>query len=69
MGLLDKINKQKAETQPTPEPVVDANQLTIFELEYLLNTLKTIQLRGDQVEQFYNLVVKLQNQYIALSNK
>jgi hypothetical protein len=70
MGLMDIINKQKAEATPQPtEQVVDPNQLTLGELEYLLNSLKTVQLRGDQVEQFYTLVIKLQNQYIVLSKK
>lgn len=63
-NFLDIINKKT-----TPEIVTDPNQLTIAELEYVLNTLKLSTLRGDQVELFYSLVVKLQNQYLALTNK
>jgi len=63
MGILDIINKNKQ-----PE-VVDPNQLTLPEIDYLLHTLKNSTLKGEQVELFYNLVVKLQNQYMALSNK
>lgn len=61
MGLMDVISKQK--------PAEDINQLNAQDLEYLLVTLKSITLRGDQVEQFYNLVIKLQNQYVALQKK
>ncbi len=38
--------------------------LTKSELEYLLSTLKNADLKGYQVEMFYNLIVKIQNQYI-----
>lgn len=62
MGLLDIVNKNKQQE-------TDSNQLNLQDLEYLLSTLKNINLRGDQVEQFYNLVIKLQNQYIALTKK
>jgi len=63
MGLLDIVSKNN-------KPIdVDSNQLTLQDLEYLLSTLKNANLRGDQVEQFYNLVIKLQNQYIALTKK
>lgn len=50
-------------TQPKPVQQ-DVNQLNLSDLEFLLRTLKTVTLTGEQVEQFYNLVVKLQNQYI-----
>lgn len=53
----------------TTDSKSDPNQLNIQDLEYLLNSLKSITLRGDQVEQFYSLVIKLQNQYLALTKK
>lgn len=62
MGLMDLINKN-INTNNTPDP----NQLNVQDLEYLLNVLKSSTLRGDQIELFYNLVVKLQNQYLALT--
>ena len=61
MSLIDLINKKT--TNNTPDP----NQLNVQDLEYLLNLLKSSQLRGEQVEHFYNLVIKLQNQYLALT--
>ena len=63
-SFLDIVGKKT-----THESKSDPNQLNVQDLEYLLTSLKTITLRGDQVEQFYNLVIKLQNQYIALTNK
>ena len=61
MGLINKL--LGTENSSTPQ---DTTKLTKEELEFLLVTLKTTTLNGDQVEAFYNLVVKLQNQYIQL---
>ena len=57
------INKIAAAVTPTSDP----NKLSTTEIEFLLNSLKTVTIIGDQVEMFYNLVVKLQNQYIEQS--
>ena len=59
MGLIDKMIKK--DTTPT----VDPNQLNTQELQLALNLLKQSTIKGEQVEVFYNLVVKLQNQYIS----
>lgn len=61
MSILNKFIPNNKQTQ-TP----DANNLSAQELELLLNALKTTTIVGEQVELFYNLVVKLQNQYIEL---
>lgn len=53
----------KAQT-PNKEVIQDPNQLTGPELDFLLRTLKTCTLKGEQVEMFYNMVIKLQNQYL-----
>jgi len=63
-NFLDIVGKKS-----TTDSKNDPNQLNIQDLEYLLTSLKTITLRGDQVEQFYSLVIKLQNQYLALTKK
>ena len=60
MGILQRLQEKKQTTQAS-------DQLTQQELEFLLNTLKSTPLVGDQVEMFYVLVVKLQNQYLALT--
>lgn len=58
MSLLDKIVKKDT------APVIDPNQLNAQELQLALNLLKQSTIRGEQVEVFYNLVVKLQSQFI-----
>ena len=60
MGILQRLQEKKQANQAS-------DQLTQQELEFLLNTLKSTPLVGDQVEMFYVLVVKLQNQYLALT--
>ena len=70
MGLLDRLTGDS-----TPKNIQNENkqasedQLSLQELEYLLTVLKSTQLVGDQVEMFYILVIKLQNQYLKQSAK
>ena len=46
-------------------PTLDAeNQLNAQELAFLLDGLKKTTFLGEQVEVVYNLVMKLQNQYV-----
>ena len=51
-------------TQPTSVSTVD--DLTVEELEFLLRLLKTAMIRGDQVELFYDMAIKLQTQCTKL---
>lgn len=44
-------------------------ELELNELEFLLKILGNCDLKGHQVEMFYNLIVKLQNQYLQKSGK
>lgn len=56
MSIIDKLKSTpKAQT---------ANQLTKQEIEFLLVMLKDVLVRGDQVETFYNIILKLQEQYL-----
>jgi len=58
MSILSKIIGE------SKQPVIETkNQLIQEELEFVLNSLKDVTITGSQVEMFYNLVVKLQNQY------
>lgn len=41
-----------------------SNDLDKLELEFLLRVLADVTLKGKEVEMFYNLVIKLQQQYI-----
>lgn len=64
MGILDKITAAKKEEQPQPQAVVDPNRLSPPELQLLLQMLAETTIKGSQVELFYNLILKLQNQYL-----
>jgi len=68
MGILDKLNadKQQAEVQiQSPQP---DTKLTQQEIQMALMLLKESTIKGEQVEVFYNLVVKLQNQFLQLNS-
>jgi hypothetical protein len=58
MGIINKLSSAIS------TPPVNENQLSAEEIEFLLNALKTTTIMGEQVEMFYNMVVKLQTQYI-----
>lgn len=58
MGIINKL------TNVINSPTIDPNQLSTEEIEFLLNQLKSVTIVGEQVEMFYNLIIKLQNQYI-----
>ena len=56
MSILNKIvSKQSTE---------DPNKLTPQEIQMALMLLKQSTIKGEQVELFYSLVVKLQNQFL-----
>jgi hypothetical protein len=57
MGIINKLTNTITST-------IDPNQLSSEEIEFLLNQLKSVTIIGEQVEMFYNLIIKLQNQYI-----
>jgi len=40
------------------------SDLELPELEFLLKVLSSADLKGNQVEMFYNLIIKLQNQFV-----
>lgn len=62
MGLVDIVKKGS-------EPIVDLNKLSPQELQLVLELLKQSSIKGEQVELFYGLVVKLQNQFIEQTKK
>jgi len=54
-----------SEVTNIPEkPIDQSDDLNKLELEYLLEMLKNADLKGYQIEMFYNLAFKLQNQYL-----
>ena len=56
MGIVNKLVGAKT---PNHNP----NELTAQELEFILNCMKSVTIAGEQVEVFYNMIIKLQNQY------
>lgn len=54
---------------PTPEEQFQPIELDVNELEFLLKVLGNCDLKGHQVEMFYGLIVKLQNQYLQKLGK
>ena len=58
------FSKATNQTNTQQEPIQDPNKLTGPEIDFLLRTLKTCTLKGEQVELFYNMIIKLQNQYL-----
>jgi hypothetical protein len=68
MGLLQKISApSQAENPQTESPKKEVEPLTKEELEILLRTLANADLKGREVEVFYNMAVKLQKQYLNLT--
>ena len=59
MGLLEKIG-----VQSTPQVPGVSNQLTSGEIEVLLSLIKRSNFLGEDIEPLYNMVLKLQNQYL-----
>ena len=59
------IKDRPTETQKinTTTPAL-SDDLDLQELEFLLKVIGNADLKGHQIEMFYRMVVKLQNQYI-----
>ena len=53
------VTGENTKTQP-----LSSNQLSAKEIEVLLSMIKRTTFLGEDIEPLYNLVVKLQNQYI-----
>jgi hypothetical protein len=60
MGILSKITGNRT---PEQAPQV-TNELSKEELELLLRIMGNADLKGREVEFFYTMVLKLQNQYL-----
>jgi len=59
MGLLDKIHTQKSKETSN-------NNLDKQEIEFILNTIKESNFKGENLDILYKVVVKLQTQYTSL---
>ena len=60
-----KTHTKEKNLKPLPllKDNLDSKEITI-----ILNLIKNTTFRGDNIEVMYNLIVKLQNQYIKLEN-
>lgn len=63
MGLVDKqVNKQIKKQ-------LDEDLLTLEEYEFLFTVIKNSTFRGENLENLYKIVLKLQKQYLTLKEK
>ena len=62
MGIVNKLVGAKVPNQ-------NPNELSALELEFILNCMKSVTIAGEQVELFYNMIIKLQNQYTEQTSK
>jgi hypothetical protein len=62
MSLINKIAGPKA---PQPQPQYE-DALTKQDIEVLLTLIRQSSFQGESLELLYNLVLKLQNQYVSL---
>jgi hypothetical protein len=63
---LQQTNNFKSEEEKVlpQQPITEKDELDLEELEFLLKVVGNADLKGHQVEMFYKLIIKLQNQYI-----
>lgn len=64
MGFSFSTKKAQEATAPSPKEL----QLTKGEVEAMLTMIKASNFKGEQVEDVFNLVLKLQEYYIALKD-
>jgi|LauGreDrversion4_2_1035121.scaffolds.fasta_scaffold2553681_2 hypothetical protein len=62
MSILDKM-KQNGDEVTASSPSLDI-KLTKQEIEWVLNLIKDSTFRGSELEQVYNTVYKLQQQFL-----
>jgi hypothetical protein len=62
MGLIDKISNKG--NQPVVADSSHLIELNKRETEFLLQTIRNSQFKGEDVEVLYNLVLKVQKLYI-----
>ena len=59
--IANTLVQQPVQDNTTP---TQSSELELSELEFLLKMLSNADLKGHQVEMFYNLIVKLQNNFL-----
>jgi hypothetical protein len=64
--IVGQTPVQNSQEQSTQQSNVE---LELSEIEFLLKVLKDTDLKGYQVEMFYNMIVKLQTLYLKKSGR
>jgi len=59
--IANTLVQQPVQDNTTP---TQSSELELPELEFLLKMLSNADLKGHQVEMFYNLIIKLQNNFL-----
>ena len=59
--IANTLVQQPVQQDTTP---TQSSELELPELEFLLKMLSNADLKGHQVEMFYNLIIKLQNAFV-----
>ena len=67
MALIDKLKKSSKVTKVNNPPLLSKDSLDQKEITIILNMIKESKFQCKDLEAIYNLVVKLQTQYTALS--
>ena len=70
MGFFSKnvsVDNSEINSPPTVTPEVTIqNQLSKEEISLVLDIIRQTTFKGEHIENLYNLVLKLQNQYVSL---
>lgn len=67
-GTLTSDTGERIIQQPQSTPQ-SSNQLSVKEIEVLLSLIKRSNFLGEDIEPLYNMVIKLQNQYLEQQSK
>lgn len=67
MGFKATNLNIKDQPQPNTQPSLSPEQLNAQEIEILLSLIKRSTFLGEDIENLYNLVVKLQKQYLNIT--
>lgn len=67
-GSLSSNNREQIVVNPQSTPQ-SSNQLSTKEIEVLLSLIKRSNFLGEDIEPLYNMVIKLQNQYLEQQSK
>jgi hypothetical protein len=69
MGFSSKNTVVSNNNDLQNNSLVPHSDFSLQELEILLIALKECNLKGSQIELFYNLVLKVQNKYMSLKSQ